>query len=218
MGTIRLTGSNIKECALRAAEVLRAGGVVLYPTDTLYGLGADAFSDEAVSKIYAIKTREEQKPIHCIVRDVEAGARYAELNDTARKLAKVFLPGPLTIVAEKKDGIDSGIARAIETIGIRVPKNDFCIALAERFGKPYTTTSGNVSGEKTPATVEGVLEQLGPAAKRIDLVVDGGELQRSLPSTVVGVSGEDVVILREGAIPASEIWNALGIGSRQQEA
>lgn len=188
------------ECAARAAAVLRAGGIVLYPTDTLYGLGADALSNDAVAKIYSIKSRDERKPIHCIVADLAMARQYGTFSERAAALAEKFLPGPLTIVVEKKDEIDTGVCRNIGTIGFRIPDNDFCIELARVFGKPYTTTSANFSGEASERSVEKILAQLGGAASHIDLVVDAGELPERAPSTVVGVSGPDVVVLREGAI------------------
>ncbi|OGG79235.1 threonylcarbamoyl-AMP synthase, partial [Candidatus Kaiserbacteria bacterium RIFCSPLOWO2_01_FULL_54_13] len=199
-------------------QVLRAGGVVLYPTDTLYGLGADAFSDEAVAKVYEIKGREEKKPIHCIVADVEMAERYGKFNDTARILAKEFWPGSLTIVVEKKSGVKSGIGHRIKTIGIRIPKNDFCLALAKEFGKPYTTTSANVSSAASKRSVDNILAQIGKMTSQIELVIDAGELPQSEPSTIVDVSGTKPIILREGAIAASEIWNVLGAEPRSESA
>lgn len=210
METVRLSAVGVEAAALRAAAVLRAGGIVLYPTDTLYGLGTDAFSDDAIAKIYTIKGRDERKPIHCIVADLAMAQMYGEFNETARRLVKEFFPGPLTIVVEKKQGLESGIARDIETIGIRIPDNEFCIALAREFDKPYTTTSANISGLKSPSTIKAIVEQLGASAEQIDLIIDAGTLPPGAPSTVVGVSGTDVVILREGAIPAGEIFEALG--------
>ncbi|MBI2610814.1 threonylcarbamoyl-AMP synthase [Candidatus Kaiserbacteria bacterium] len=217
MEVIQLSDVGIETSTLRAAEVLRARGVVLYPTDTLYGLGADALSDEAVAKVRNIKGREEGKPIHCIVADLAMAGKYADVNDSARLLAKEFFPGPLTLVLKRKQGVDMGIARGVGTIGVRVSKNDFCIALAREFGKPYTTTSANVSGEVSERSVQKILTQLGESAKQIDLVIDAGELPPSLPSTVVGVRGQDVVILREGAIPASDIYDVLGWMPRERE-
>lgn len=204
MENIRLTKKNTEEAVARANLVLRAGGVVLYPTDTLYGLGADAFSDEAVAKVCAIKGRDEKKPIHCIVPDIEAAEAYVEVNELARKLAEKFLPGPLTLVLKKNANIDSGIAKNIETIGIRIPRNDFCIQLAAAFG-PYTTTSANLAGAADQRKVEDILAQLGERASLIDLVIDAGELPKRQPSTVVDVSSGQLNMLREGAIPASEI-------------
>jgi L-threonylcarbamoyladenylate synthase len=190
-----------------AAEAIRDGGIIIYPTDTLYGLGADALSDEAVAKIYAIKGRDPHKPIHAIVDSLEMAERYAHLNGTARVLAKNFLPGPLTLILKKKTGIDTGIAKGIATFGIRIPDNAFCIALARAYGAPITTTSANMSGMQPERTVEKILAQM--IGADIALVVDAGEIPMSAPSTVVDCSGERPLILREGAISANDIWMAL---------
>lgn len=206
METIRLRDANTQEAATKAAAVLRSGGVVLYPTDTLYGLGADAFSDESVAKVYTIKARDEKKPIHCVVADLEAAGEFAEVNDVARKLAEKFLPGPLTLILKKRTKVDSGIAKGIETIGIRIPKNDFCLALAKKSG-PYTTTSANVAGAEDRRDVPAILAQLGEKASLIDLVIDAGELPEQKPSTVVDVSSGEIKILREGAISSSSIFS-----------
>ena len=211
----------IDGCVKKATEKLRVAGVVLYPTDTLYGLGADALSNEAVDKIYAIKGRDGRKPIHAIVADIAMVEKYAEVSDMARTLAKEFLPGPLTLILKKREGIRTGIARGMNTVGIRIPKSEFCLALAKDFGKPITTTSANASGRKPERNIKAILEQLrdsGPytsllqktSIRNIDLVIDAGELPERQPSTVVDVSGHEPVILREGAISASEIWNVLG--------
>jgi L-threonylcarbamoyladenylate synthase len=202
MEIIHINSENLRDCIDRAEKTLRSSGVILYPTDTLYGLGADAFSDEAVAKVYAIKGRDEQKPIHCVVADLDSAAKYAEVNDIARKLAKQFLPGPLTLILKKRPELHSGVAKGIPTIGIRIPKDDFCFALAEKFG-PYTTTSANIAGAENARTVEGILSQLGDRASLIDLAIDAGELPEREPSTVVDVSSGGIKILREGAISSS---------------
>lgn len=193
------------ECVLRASGALRRGGVVLYPTDTLYGLGADALSDTAVAKVYAIKDRDTRKPIHCIVSDLEMAAEYAEVNNLAKRLAEEFLPGPLTLILKKRAGVHFGIARGIDTFGIRIPDNEFCLELAKSFGKPYTTTSANKADMQTEPSIEKIVKQLGAGAEIIHLVVDAGILPLRSPSTVVNVVSGSPSVLREGAIPASEI-------------
>ena len=219
MEQIRLTQTNIGKCAARAAEVLRAGGVILYPTDTLYGLGVDALSDDAVSKVYAIKGRSERKPIHCITADMEMAKRYAEVGNFARLLAEEFLPGPLTLVLKKsaqgrsasggKTGrVITGIFRGLQTIGIRIPDNEFCLALAREFDGPVTTTSANKAGVEPERSIKSIVKQLGKGSS-IDLAIDAGELRQSRPSTVVDLSGKEPVIVREGAIAAADVWNAL---------
>lgn len=206
---VHLTDQTFGKAVQKAARVLGNGGVILYPTDTLYGLGADAFSDEAVEKVYVIKGRDERKPVHCIVADIAMAEKYADLSNDARLLIGRLTPGPLTLVLKKRPEFVQGIAGRIDTIGIRIPKNDFCLALARQFGRPFTATSANKAGEKSKRNVDAILEQLGAAAGEIDLIVDIGPLPEGPPSTVVDMSGEEPVILREGAIPVADIWNAI---------
>ena len=208
METIQLSEVGVEAVALRAAEVLRAGGVVLYPTDTLYGLGADALSDTAVAKVKRIKGRDEGKPIHAILEDVGAANGFAVMNDTANILANTFWPGALTLVVKKKPEVASGIGRDIDTFGIRVPNHAFCRALAREFAGPYTGTSANRSGERPLRDVENIRAQLGEAAGEIGLIIDAGELPERPASTVVDVQGEPV-ILRVGSIASGEIWDAV---------
>ena len=232
MEVLNLKKQSVTACVKDAVTELQAGGVIIYPTDTLYGLGADALSDKAVGKVYKIKGRDERKPVHAIVADMKMMEKYAEVPDMARMLAKEFLPGPLTLILKKKAGIKTGIAKGITKIGFRIPDNPFCLALAKKFGKPITTTSANRSGRKTELTVGAILKQLGAdnsysnvlknirIRKKvpiglIGLVVDAGDppaggAERQ-PSTVVDLSGKEPVILREGAIPAADVWNLLGV-------
>lgn len=193
------------EGVFKASGVLRSGGVIVYPTDTLYGLGADALSDEAVASIYSIKGRDEKKPMHAVFADIAMIEEYAEVNYAARKLAEKFLPGPLTLILKKKPSVDAGISRGIDTIGVRIPDNQFCIDLAKTFGKPYTATSANLAGEPTFPSVKEILEQLGKAAKGIELIIDAGPLPLSQPTTVVNVVSGSPSILREGVIASREI-------------
>ena len=207
METIRLTRENVEEAAARAGVVLGAGGVVLYPTDTLYGFGADAFSNDAVDKIYGIKGRDEKKPIHALVSDLEMAARFGEITDAVRSLAEKLPQGKATFIVRKKPGIETGIARTIETFGFRIPDNAFCIAMIKAFGDPVTATSANKAGEPPLRSIPEILSQLGANAGMIDLVIDAGELPESKPSTVIDLSSGEVRILREGAIAKDDIEN-----------
>lgn len=185
---------------------------MLFPTDTLYGLGADAFSDEAVDKIYAIKGRDERKPIHCIVADLAMAELYAHIDSNARALARMLLPGGLTLILKKRSHVTSGIARGMHTIGIRIPNNAFCLQLAAELDRPFTATSANLSDHVPLTTVKNIAHQLGEATERIDLALDAGELPITIPSTVVDLSGEQPFILREGIVPTHQIWDAIGMG------
>ena len=209
MERIQLTNENLAACVAKAAEVLRAGGVILYPTDTLYGLGADAFSDAAFQRVCEIKDRDERRPIHAVFENLAMAEAYAEISPLGRRLAEAFLPGPLTLVFKKKPAVTTGIGHNLSSIGVRIPKNKFCLALAHEFGKPYTTTSANMSGAESPATFEGIIKQLGGNTELIDLAIEGGALPAYLRSTVADVRNDKPHILREGAISAAEIGKAL---------
>jgi L-threonylcarbamoyladenylate synthase len=191
------------EIAARAADVFRAGGVVLFPTDTLYCLGADALSTTAVDTIYAIKGRDDKKPIHALVSSVDMAAQYADIPEQGSELlAKA--PGLVTLVARKKEHVTTGITRDIDTFGFRIPQHVLCEALITTFGGPLTATSANASGS-VPATqsLGAILAQLGPAVSLIDLAIDGGVLPSRAPSTVVDIAHGTPTILREGAASRS---------------
>ncbi|MFZ2555284.1 MAG: L-threonylcarbamoyladenylate synthase [Minisyncoccia bacterium] len=193
----------------KAVKVLQGGGVILYPTDTLYGLGADATSREAIATIYTIKGRHEKKPLHAIVTDMDMANAYGEVNEKAFALACAFLPGPLTLVLRKHADVYIAMSEGRDEFAIRIPDNQFCLELARQFGKPYTTTSANESGKEPARTVENILAQLGDRASMIDLVIDAAELPERLPSTIVDVTMRQARIIREGAIPASDILHSL---------
>ncbi len=207
MEVIHLEGSE-GIATVKSALVMRNGGVILYPTDTLYGLGADAFSDDAVDKVYAIKGRDAGKPMHAICADLAMVEEFAEVNDLARKLAAKFLPGPLTLVLKKKDRVTGGIARNMLTIGVRIPKDSFCLETAKALGKPFTATSANVASQTTGRFVEEILHQLGHP-KELELIIDAGTLPQRSPSSVVDVSDGQLRILRVGAMSKALIESAV---------
>ncbi|CAN5770294.1 L-threonylcarbamoyladenylate synthase [soil metagenome] len=192
------------ERAQEAAHELESGGIVLFPTDTLYGLAVDARNADAVARLIALKGRNAEKAISIILPDVSAISDYAEVSDAARKLIEKYLPGPLTLVLPIK-GSELGHLAPDGTIGIRVPDDSFTRALARAFKAPYTATSANVSGQPSLHTVSEILEQFGTAAGQIDLVVDDGPRKSALPSTVVRLVGDEIEILREGALSAADL-------------
>ena len=205
----KLAPDTIEACAQEAAEVLKSGGVILFPTDTLYGLGADAFSDDAVAKIYEIKGREEGKPIHGIASDIDMIEMYGDLNAIGRTIAQKFFPGALTLILKKHPEFDTGITKDIETVAFRIPDNQFCIETAKKFGRPFTATSANKSGQKPGRSLGPILAQLGPASSLIDIVFDADELPDILPSTVIDTSTDEVLVLRAGAIPSADILSTV---------
>ncbi len=203
MEIIRLE-EGLGEAVIKAAGVLRRGGIIVYPTDTLYGLGADALSDEVVARMHAIKGSDPAKPTHCVVANLAMAEKYVEVNDAARKIAEKFLPGPLTLILNKKPGVEGGIASGMGTFAIRIPDNEFCIELAKTLGRPYTATSANKNGVEPAMTVEKIVAQL-DSGKGIDLAIDAGLAPRAKPSTIINLVSGHPSILREGAIPSADI-------------
>jgi L-threonylcarbamoyladenylate synthase len=190
----------------RAVGVLRSGGVISMPTDTLYALTAAADDAAAVRRVFEIKGRQEGRPLPLFVSGLEMARRIAEVNETAEQLASRFWPGQLTIVVPKRQTYESEALAESETVGVRVPDNEIARAVVEALDAPVTGTSANLSGGPDPVTADDVREQLGD---RIDLILDAGACAHGVGSTIVDCSGEEPVILREGAISSDRVFAAL---------
>lgn len=173
--------------------------IVLYPTDTIYGLGVDATDADAVSHLFELKGRNENKPISIVVSDVEMMRQYAEVTPLAEKLTAKFLPGKLTIVLKAKN-LPDNLTAGTGTVGIRIPNHPVPLRLVRELGKPITATSANVADQPTLSSLKEILAQFGERAGMITEVIDEGLLPESLPSTVVDARGEEPVVLRKGAI------------------
>ena len=212
-----IKNNNSNSDALAAAvATLRAGGVVLYPTDTQYALGVDALSNTAVDLLYKIKGRKLSKPIHAVVVDTTMAKKYAQWGQVASQLSEFFLPGALTLVLPKQPALLTGITRTIDTFGIRIPGDTVSRELAKVFGGAITATSANRSDKAALCSVDEILNQLGNEAQKISTVLDVGILSPSLPSTIVMVQGGQVELLRKGAIPFSDILGRLALDTNQK--
>jgi L-threonylcarbamoyladenylate synthase len=204
-----LTTTTQESLVTEAVDALKQGGVVLYPTDTLYGLGADAFSDGAVDKVFAIKERNDGKPVHAIVSDLGMANQYGEIDDRVRRLVSELPTGKITFIVPKRKGVSGGIARELETFGFRIPDHQFCLSMVRAFGKPITATSANASGYPPQNSLGPIFIQLGKTVGLIDVAINGGDLPESKPSTVLDCTGIEIKVLREGAVSAKEIVRAL---------
>ena len=189
----------------KGVRILQQGGVIVYPTDTVYGLGADAFNSTAVERIYEIKNRPKHRQFPLLIADVERLATLAEpIPEIAWFLARRFWPGGLTLVLPKTDSLPAYLVPG-PTIAVRVPNHSVCLALIQHLGNPIIGTSANVSGQPAALTVEEVGQQLG---EKIDFVINGGKCPGGKESTVVDVTHESPIILRQGIIPSYEIDKA----------
>jgi len=189
----------------RAFETLEAGGVVAFPTDTVYGLGAPAFNAASIERLFAIKGRELTKAIAVLIAEPGELDKVAKgLNQRAMRLAERFWPGPLTLVLPRHPSLPA-LLSPNETIGVRVPDHAVARALLAAAG-PMAVTSANLAGGANPRSAEEVLGQLGG---RIELVLDGGQTPGNQPSTVVDLTGAQPRVLRAGPISEEEIRAAL---------
>jgi L-threonylcarbamoyladenylate synthase len=191
-----------------AARCLAEGGLVAFPTETVYGLGADATNPQAIARLYQAKGRPAFNPLIAHVSDLEAGMRLARFDARAIALARAFWPGPLTLVLPKtKDCTVADLATAgLDTIAIRVPAHPVAREILRAFGGPVVAPSANLSGHVSPTTAAHVQSDL---AGRIDLIVDGGAVAVGVESTIVGCF-DAPMLLRPGGVPRGEIERVLG--------
>ncbi len=182
----------------KAAKIIKSGGLVIHPTDTCYGLAANALDPLAVKKIYRLKGRDFNKPLIICVRDLKMAKDLVRFNPTAEKLFRKFLPGPLTLVLPSK--LHPGQKDAI-----RLPNHPVTLALSKTCSVPYTTTSANLSGKPNPYSLAEVFGQFSHEAIRQLFILDAGPLPPTPPSTVIDVSGGKIKILRSGPISLSQL-------------
>jgi L-threonylcarbamoyladenylate synthase len=202
----RIISQDNKNAVQETLNVIRSGGVVAVPTDTVYGIACSVNNGDAIQSLYQIKIRESIKAIPVLIADFNQIDQVAKnLNDNAVKLAQSFWPGALTIIVEKNELLPANLT-INPTVGIRIPDHDWLRAIMRKVG-PLAATSANISGEASPSTAKQVLEQLNG---RIELVIDGGECKGGISSTVVDCSHYEINILREGGITPEEIRSVIG--------
>ncbi len=191
----------------RAARILQKGGVIGYPTETVYGIGSSLFVSEAVDRIYALKNRDHSKALIVIAADaIQIGDLVEEIPDAAERLMENFWPGPLTLVFRASKELRDSPFRRSHTIAIRIPDCSICLSLIKSCGFPIISTSANRSGELPATTAAQVAEMFGD---QLDLIIDGSDMLSTTPSTVVDVTRLPVRVLREGAISKLEIDTVL---------
>jgi L-threonylcarbamoyladenylate synthase len=192
-----------------AVAVLKGGGLVAYPSDTVYGLGAAASNERAVARVFAVKRRLSEKALPLLLADVEdMGPFCAEVPPSARLLAERFWPGPLTLVLRRSGRLESTALGSADSVALRVPDNFFLRQLIRALGEPITGTSANRSGRPSCRTAREVQRQLGSA---VDLIIDGGPSRAGQESTVVDITTQPPVILRQGAIGRADVEKVLEV-------
>lgn len=197
-----------KENIIAAAEIIKSGGLVSFPTETVYGLGANALDEDAVKKIFLAKGRPQDNPLIVHVSDLEMiDDLVSDFNDNAKKLAEGFWPGPLTIIMKRSNNVPSVVSAGLDTVAIRLPSNLIARELIARAGVPIAAPSANISGSPSPTTAAHVIADL---SGRIDAILNSDSCEVGLESTVISLAGEKPRLLRPGYITPNDLEKVIG--------
>jgi L-threonylcarbamoyladenylate synthase len=199
---LKATPDNIHKAAL----AMKKSGLVIYPTDTVYGLGCDPFNVKAVEKVFKVKGERKSKPLPILASEMKAVERIAHMNKDAKKIAKKYWPGPLTLVVPKKPALPSIVTCNLESVGVRIPNHKVALQLITLCGGLIVGTSANKTGEKPPKTAQEAASQLG---ERVDIVLDGGQAPLSQESSIVNLTSKTPKMIREGPIKLTHIMNTI---------
>lgn len=196
MNIVKLNQNNLEQDKIsQTIKILQKGGIIIYPTDTIYGIGCDIFNKQAIEKIYQIKKREKRKPMSIICSDLNQVSEYAVFSNTAYRLMKKILPGAYTFILKASPNTPKSFISKNKTVGVRIPDNQICLELVKQLGNPIITTSVNISTQEPYTDPEDIIKNADP---RIDLFIDSGILDNE-PSSVIDLSNEgSPKIIREG--------------------
>ncbi|MGB9706640.1 MAG: L-threonylcarbamoyladenylate synthase [Microgenomates group bacterium] len=218
MRVLKLKKETLKNIIRETIAALASGGLIIYPTETCYGLGADATNPKAVEKVLAFKGERKGKPILIAVADKKMAQDYVEINEIAENLYKNFLPGPVAVISKGRGKVAPGIESPQKTLGIRIPNYPLILEIIRQFGRPITSTSANPSGKKPPYSLKDILKYT--SKKRmglVDLVLDAGQLPIRPPSTVVDTTLQEPAILRQGEIVIPDIPGQNFVSNSEKE-
>ena len=205
MKQIKLNLNNTEKVLNNATRILKKGGVVVYPTDTLYGLGVNAFNEDAIIKIQKTKEQDRNKPISVIVKDLKMARKIACIDSKVEKILNKIWPGPITIVLRKKDVVSDILTGNGETVAIRIPDNEFILALMKKIDFPITATSANTSGEKDLLKSKEIVAKFKFAKTKPDLFIDNGDIKNPTASTIIDLTTTIPKIIRTGIVGKEKI-------------
>ena len=189
------------------AGIIKNGGIVVFPTETVYGIGTNGLDKEAVERLYKIKERPLNKPISLLVSDYEMIEKVVkDINELEYKIMKKFFPGPLTIILNKKDIVPDIVTSGGSTVGIRMPEEEITRKLIEYAGVPIAAPSANISGKASGIDLQEIIKEFGD---KVDCYIDGGKSKIGIGSTIVKVENNTIKILREGSISKKELENLI---------
>ena len=207
MKYIKLNKDEIEKREKEVVDVIKKGGIVIAPTDTVYGLIADALNEKAVEKIYEIKKRKKSNPCSILVSNNEMLKRVVKnISLEEKKIIDRFFPGALTLIFEKNEQIPDVVTSGLNTVGIRMPNDEFLLKVIDLFGNPIVATSLNLAGEESKANLENISNEI---LENVDYVIDNGNTKIGVASTVAKIEGKTIKILREGTITKNMMQEAL---------
>ena len=203
---MQIIKTNSPNVVKKAVKILKSGGLVVYPTETCYGIGVDATNQKAVDKLLAYKTFRQGKPLSIAVTNKDMASNYVTLNTSALNLYQKFLPGPLTVISKGQGKVAKGVESETKTLGIRIPDYPLVIDIVKLLKKPITATSANASYKKRPYSVGDILSNTSKKQQGlVDLVIDAGTLPKRPSSTVVDTTLDDPLVLRTGEVKSFEL-------------
>jgi len=202
MSVLKATVENIRE----ASKVVKNGGLVVYPTDTVYGLGCDPFSVRAVERVFKVKGERKEKPLPILASNIKFIEKIAYINEKAKKIAEKHWPGALTLVVPKKPVLPGIVTCGLASVGVRIPNHPVAIRLISLCDGLLVGTSANKTGEKPPKTAREATKQLG---EQVDIVLNGGPTPLRQESSIIDLTSTKPKMLREGPIKLEDILNAL---------
>ncbi|MBU3901444.1 threonylcarbamoyl-AMP synthase [Patescibacteria group bacterium] len=214
MKILKVNPENLREseeAIVEAAKVMLAGGTAVFPTDTVYGLGCDATSENAIKKVFKIKNRKESNPLAIIVRDIAMAKKVAFVDKRLEKALNIIWPGAVTVILWRKYKLPKILTAKEQTIGLRIPDYKLTHLLAENMGRPFVATSANISGEQATNKISEVLKHFKNNYLKPDLILDAGDLKCCEPSTVLDLSKEKPKITRVGPVDKKKLLEILSV-------
>lgn len=180
-------------------ETLNDDGIIIFPTDTVYGIGCNCFSEKAIQKLFKIKERNYKKPINVLTNNIEKIQKVAKnISIKQEELINKYMPGALTMILDKKEGVPDLLTSNLETIGVRIPNNKIALEILKNFDLPLATTSVNISGNNPGIEIEDFIEEF---TNKVDIIIDGGKSQIGIASTIISINNDNNInILRQGSI------------------
>lgn len=208
MKTLFLNYNEDPDIINKASSILKNGGIGIFPTDTVYGIGCNALDITGLEKLYHIKGRDFNKPINILVSNPNMINKFVKnINHVERKLMENFWPGALTIIFNKSEIVPTLLTAGLDTVGIRMPDNKICLELINKLGTPLATSSANISGEIPATNINNIIKDT--FNNKIDFIIDDGETY-NIPSTIVRVENNEIRILRKGSITKKDILKCFG--------